>query len=119
MNVYDQAHGLARAIRESEEFKQYNSLKEQHKDDPMLQNLIQQMADLQMRSQTQMDGQGNVPPELAQEFQRLSLQMMANPEAAEYVQALMRFSLMINDVVQIVADETGIDVPKMDQMPGF
>lgn len=27
MNVYDQAHGLASAIKESEEFKQYNALK--------------------------------------------------------------------------------------------
>ena len=27
MNVYDQAHGLAAAIRESEEFKQYDQLK--------------------------------------------------------------------------------------------
>ena len=29
MNVYDQAHGLASAIKESEEFKQYNALKNQ------------------------------------------------------------------------------------------
>lgn len=27
MNVYDQAHGLAKAIKESEEFKQYDQLK--------------------------------------------------------------------------------------------
>ena len=27
MNVYDQAHGLAQAIKESEEFKQYSRLK--------------------------------------------------------------------------------------------
>ena len=34
MNVYDQAHGLAKAIRESEEFKQYDQAKQKLKANP-------------------------------------------------------------------------------------
>ena len=42
MNVYDQAHGLAQAIRESEEFKQYDQYKKQ-----IDQNLVEEVDDTQ------------------------------------------------------------------------
>ena len=40
MNVYDQAHGLAQAIRESEEFKQYDSLKKTVEENPELSQIV-------------------------------------------------------------------------------
>ena len=40
MNVYDQAHQLARAIRESEEHRQYIAMKKQVEANPELDNAI-------------------------------------------------------------------------------
>ena len=37
MNVYDQAHGLAHAIKASEEFKQYDQAKAKLKENPELE----------------------------------------------------------------------------------
>ena len=38
MNVYDQAHGLAQAIKASEEYKQYDQAKKKIKDNEELEN---------------------------------------------------------------------------------
>ena len=37
MNVYDEAHKLTQAIRESEEYKQYQAIKEKVKENPQLE----------------------------------------------------------------------------------
>ena len=40
MNVYDQAHGLAQAIKASGEFKEYDALKKQVDANPQLAQMI-------------------------------------------------------------------------------
>ena len=40
MNVYDQAHGLAHAIKASEEYKQYDEAKKKLKENPELEKMI-------------------------------------------------------------------------------
>ena len=40
MNVYDQAHGLAQAIKSSEEFKQYDELKKKVDANQDLANML-------------------------------------------------------------------------------
>ena len=42
MNVYDQAHGLAHAIKASEEYKQYDEAKKKLKENPELEKMIKE-----------------------------------------------------------------------------
>ena len=58
MNVYDQAHQLAKAIRESEEFKQFDATKKQIEENPELDKAIKDFMGKQLELQTmQMMGQ--------------------------------------------------------------
>ena len=43
MNVYDQAHGLAQAIRSSQEFIQYDALKKQVDENPQLAEMVKEV----------------------------------------------------------------------------
>ena len=116
MNVYDQAHGLAQAIKESEEFKQYDQMQKLVESDPQLSDMVKQLQDLQIRQQTmQMSGE-QVSPEMMQDIQRISAMMMANPAAAQYMQTAMRFSLMMADVYKIIGEAVGMDMSQLPDM---
>ena len=113
MNVYDQAHKLAQAIRESEEFKQFDATQKQIKANPELDQAINDFMKKQLELQTaQMMGQ-ETDPNAFQQMQQLSVVLMQDPLAANYLQCQMRFSVMMADVYKIVGEvaDFGLDGP--------
>lgn len=102
MNVYDEAHKLTQAIRESEEYKQYQAAKEKLKANPELEKNLNDFKAKQVSLQAgQMMGQ-QLDQSAMSQIQSLYGILMQDPLAAEYLQCEMRFSLMINDVFQIL-----------------
>ena len=108
MNVYDQAHGLAKAIRESEEFKQYDYLKKVIDQNEELSKMVKDFQSRQFELQTkQMMGE-QMPADVMQQVQDMYQIIMKDPTAAQYMQAEMRFSLMMNDVYKILGEVMGL-----------
>ena len=108
MNVYDQAHGLAQAIKESEEFKQYSRLKSSIDANEELSKMVKDFQAKQFEVQAkQMMGE-SVGPEVMNQVQELYQIMGRDPLAAQYMQAEMRFSLMMNDVYKILGEVIGL-----------
>ncbi len=107
MNVYDQAHQLAKAIKESEEFKHFQGAEMQLKNKP---DLEQMMKDFQAKSMEiqlkQMSGEQPDPEEM-QKLQQLYGIVAMDPMAAAYMEAEMRFSLMMKDVYEILGEAIG------------
>lgn len=108
MNVYDQAHGLAEAIRQSEEYKQYSKLKSEIDADEALSGMINDFEEKQLEQQTKIMAGDEVPNDMMDQIQKLYQIVMADPKAAEYVQAQMRFSIMMSDVYKILGDAMGL-----------
>lgn len=108
MNVYDQAHGLAKAIRESEEYKQYQAAKERAEANPELNNMLKDFQQKQFELQAKQLAGEPMDEAMMQSIQSLYGIVMQNPQAAEYMQHEMRFSMMINDVYQILGEVIGI-----------
>ncbi len=107
MNVYDQAHGLAQAIKASEEFKQYDALKKQVDANEELSKMIKEFQTKQLEFQTkQMMGETAGPEDMAV-IQQLYAIMAKDPLAAQYLEAEMRFSLMMKDVYEIIGEAIG------------
>jgi len=91
MNVYDQAHGLTAAIKESEEYKQYQAVKEKAKANPELEKMLQDFQAKQFELQAkQMMGE-SMGEDAIQQVQNLYTIIMQDPLAAEYMQCEMRF----------------------------
>ncbi|MEG0829015.1 MAG: YlbF family regulator [Anaerovoracaceae bacterium] len=102
MNVYDQAHGLATAIKESEEYKQYEEIKVRAKQNSELDKTLKDFQAKQFQLQAkQMMGE-QVDEDAMQQVQALYGVMMQDPLAAEYLQCEMRFSMMMKDVYEIL-----------------
>ena len=108
MNVYEEAHSLARAVKESNEFIEFDRLrKEMEKDeqtDAMLKDFQRKQLELQAR---QMSGEA-VDQEMMQQMQGMYAMIASKPQAAEYLQAEARFSVMMKDVYDILAEVINI-----------
>lgn len=108
MNVYDEAHNLAKAIKESGEYKDYERVRSLAETDPQLKDMLKQLQEMQLTIQTaQLTGQ-QADPQIMQQFQSLYTMLMANPKAAEYMQAEMRLSIMVKDVFEILGEAVNL-----------
>lgn len=110
MNVYEDAHNLARAIKASEEYKQFDALKKQVEAQPELDKMLKDFQKKQFDMQAKQLMGESAGPEVTQKIQELYRIVATNPLAAEYLQAEMRFSLMMNDVYKILGDVIGIGI---------
>ena len=109
MNVYDQAHNLARALKECDEYKNYMRLK----DEVMkVEGLSEMLADFQKKQfevqAKQMMGE-ELGPEAMAQIQDLYQIMMKDPKAMEYLQAEMMFTRIVSDVYGILGEVIQIE----------
>lgn len=104
MNVYDAAHNLANAIKNSEEYKQYNQIKESVSGNEDLAGMLNDFQAKQFEIQAkQMMGE-EIGEEMMEQIQSLYGIMMQDPTAAQYLQLEIRFSLMMNDIYKILGE---------------
>lgn len=107
MNVYEEAHSLERAIKESEEYKQFKLLKDKIDGNENLKKMMEDFHGKQLELQAkQMMGE-EVNSEMMQSVQNLYQIIAKDPVAAEYLQAEMRFSVMMQDVYKILGEVVG------------
>lgn len=108
MNVYDQAHDLARAIRESNEFKEFDRMRKEVEQDKDVSSMLDELQKLQIELQTaQMTG--NQPDaEAMSRLQSLSTMLATKPLAAKFMQTEAAFSVMMSDVFKIIGEAVGL-----------
>ncbi len=108
MYVYNQAHSLAKAIKESEEFKLLKKLKEKIENDPQLKKMFSDYRTRQFEIQKlQIMGQ-QVPEEKIQAFRQAHEIVTANSAIKEFLEAEHRFGVMITDIQKILLE--GLDL---------
>jgi len=108
MNVYDEAHRLEAAIKESMEYKEYMKAKEKISENPELEEMLKDYQQKQLAVQgKQMLGE-EVSNDMLQQIQNLYQIVAKDPLASEYLQCEMRFALMMHDVYKILGDLMGI-----------
>ena len=108
MNVYDEAHNLARAIKESGEFKEFDRMRKEIEQDADASKMIGEIQQLQVQLQTaQMTGQ-DPDPDAMNRLQSLSTMVATKPVAARFIQAQGAFTIMMNDVFGIIGEAVGL-----------
>lgn len=111
MNVYEESHKLAQAIKESEEYKQLKNFSDEIAKKPELENMINDFIAKQMDIQTKQMMGVEVENNLMEEIQKLSAIVMQDPVAGQYLQAQMRFGIMMQDVYKIIGETASIMQP--------
>ena len=108
MNPYDQAHALARALKESEEYREFTRLKETAYDDGTYKRL-------QFRLQAKMAAGESMPQEDMQRLQQIGALLQFNPDVSAYLMAEFRYQRLLSDIFKILADTAGVDLDMLTQ----
>ena len=107
MNTYDEAHALAKAIRECDEMKRLTQAAEKIKS-----NAVKEYIMAQMKSDyAKLAGQETDEQEY-RHLQELALLISNNSDAQEYLQAFIRWNQVAADIQKIISDAMaqGMDV---------
>ena len=115
MNPYDQAHALARALKESDEYREYMRLKETAYDDSTNKALLDEYKKLQFRLQARLAAGESMPQEDMQRLTQIGALLQFNPDVSAYLMAEFRFQRMLSDIFKILADVAGVDLDMLAQ----
>ena len=108
MNVYDEAHNLARAIKESNEFKEFDRMRKEVESDPEVSAMLGEFQQLQIEFQTAQMSGGEMSQDTLARMQSLSTMLATKPLAAKFMQTEAAFSVMMNDVFSILGEAMGM-----------
>lgn len=112
---YSQAHLLARAIRESQEYKTYHSLKEIVMADETQAALIREYRKLQVSLQmAAMSGQSPNSEDM-QRFSGINALLFSKTEVRDFLLAEMQLQKTLADILKIVTEAADIDM----EIPGL
>ena len=110
MNIYDAAHNLARAIKNSNE---YNDLREKHKrafSNPKTRDILNDFRSKAMELQrTQMEGKV-ITEEMKNDMVRFEDVMMKEPAIKDFFNAEMKFSQTMKDIYKIIGESIDLNI---------
>ena len=115
MNPYDQAHELARALKESEEYREYQRLKTVAYEESTNKALLDEYKKLQFRMQARLAAGDNMPEDDFRRLQQIGALLQFNPDVSAYLMAEFRFQRMLSDIFKILADVAGVDLDMLAQ----
>lgn len=108
MNIYDQANNLARALKDSEEYREYMRLKDAAYEDSTNRALLDEYKKLQFRMQGKMASGEEMPEDDLQRLNQIGTLLQLNPDAGAYLLAEFRYQRLLADVFRILSDASGI-----------
>ena len=109
VNVYDQAHILARAIKNSEEYRTYIKKREivyaNERNKEMVEDFRKKVFHVQME---QLSGKEAKQEEI-DKLSKLEDVLMLNPAIKEFFTAELRFSQLVQDVNNIIGEAINVE----------
>ncbi|MBQ4505727.1 MAG: YlbF family regulator [Firmicutes bacterium] len=103
-NVYDIAHELARSLKETDQFKNYEAARKKLEGNDALSKMIADLQEKSMQMQARMMSGDKPSDEEMQQYQSLYAIVLQDPLASEYLQTEMAFSQIISDIYGIIAE---------------
>lgn len=107
MNPYDAAHRLAKAMRESQEFKEMKEAQEALKADDPARKMLLDFRSKQFELQKQKLSGIEVAEEQEEKLEKLLEIVNMNMVARRFLQAEYKVAVLLQDVQKIIAEATG------------
>ena len=109
-NIYDSAHALARELKESPEYREYQRTREIAMENETQKALIEEYKKLQFQLQIAAAGGGTPDPAEMERLQKIAGVLQLSREATDYLLAEFRFQKLLADIYKILGDAAGIDM---------
>ena len=104
MNPYDKVHELVRAIKESDEVKEYLEIKEELYKDEKSKAMIKDFREKQMEVQSLLMQGQEAEPEKMEKLQNLYQILASNVKVKEFFDREVRFDVMLSDIYKIIGE---------------
>ena len=104
MNPYDKVHELVRAIKESDEVKQYLKIKEEVYKDEKNKEMIKDFREKQMEVQSLLMQGQEAETEKMEKLQNLYQILASNIKLKEFFDKEVRFDVMLSDIYKIIGE---------------
>lgn len=118
MNPHDAAHALAKALRESTDFKELKDAQAALKADQSARNMLIDFRTEQLELQKQQLSGIEVSPEQEEKLEKLFEVINMNTLIKRFLQAEYRVAVLLRDVHKIIGDATGeIIDPELMALP--
>ncbi len=107
MNVYDAAHALARALKESAELKNFQEAQALLKNDPSAREMLMDFRKQQLNLQRQKLAGLEIAPEQEEKLEKLSQIIGMNLTIKRFLEAEYRAGVLLQDIQKIIAEAAG------------
>lgn len=104
MNPYDKVHELVRAIKESNEVKEYLALKEELYKDEKNKEMIKDFRDKQVEVQSLLMQGKEAEQEKIEKLQNLYSILASNVKIKEFFDKEISFDVMLSDIYKIIGE---------------
>ncbi|MFZ5816666.1 MAG: YlbF family regulator [Bacillota bacterium] len=111
VNVYDHAHSLARALKESQEHKAFLEARSRIKGKGSAEQMIADFHKRQMELQAQVLQGKQLTPEQQEGLQKLYSVLAQDPDIREYLLAEQRLGTLLGDIYKIIGEAVDVDLP--------
>ena len=115
MNIYDTAHELAHMIRDSEQYKEYDTVKREVYANESDKRMLQDYKKLRFEAQAALFSGVEPPAELMEKLRRLGEILQMNPRITQYFMAEYAMQTLAADMYKIIADACDLDAPAMQE----
>jgi cell fate (sporulation/competence/biofilm development) regulator YlbF (YheA/YmcA/DUF963 family) len=111
VNVHDYAHSLARALKESQEYRAFKAARERIEQKPAAKEMVADFHKKQLELQS-LALQGKEPSQQQKEaLERLYGVLQGDPDVRDYLLAEQRLALLMNDIYKIIGEAIDLDLP--------
>jgi len=104
MNVYDQAHELARTLKQSEEYQALLKVRERLDQDPNNREMLVDFRKHQWEIEEERALGKEVPDERVNQMEQLAKLVSLNPTLKDYLSVEFVFARLMTDVQKILSD---------------
>lgn len=111
INPYDQAHSLARALKESQEYKAFLTAKERIKGKASAEQMIGDFHKRQMDLQALVLQGKELTQEQREGFEKLYSVLTQDADIKEYLIAEQRLGTLLGDIYKIIGEAVEVDLP--------
>jgi cell fate (sporulation/competence/biofilm development) regulator YlbF (YheA/YmcA/DUF963 family) len=109
VNPYDLAHQLAKALSESDEYKEYKKARELLEQDPKAKEMVKDLREKQLEVEAQKLS-GKPSDEATKALENLYNIAKFNSLVSKYLESEHRFAFMMMDIQKILAKAVEIDI---------
>lgn len=110
--IYDKAHELAKALKNSAEYRQFKEAKERVGQNSESMKILADFHAKQLEIQTMQLLKQEIAPEKMKEYEHMSELLTYHPAVRDYLQAEYKIAQIVADVQRILAQALDLEVPE-------